>query len=281
MTTLTYEDRIRAERSNMSKSFAKLADFLLDSYVEAAFMTASELAHALNLDAATVVRFSQHLGYDGFPKLQREIRQRVKQDLLIRPTQAEMTRSIPGVAASAMRDVTTALERTRISLDTDALNQLVELLGRARRIVVLPEGPAQPSAYSLVMFLEEGGFPIYIARAGLADLARTVTTTTTNDLLLAMEVVGQSPYIARALGEAQNKGIPTAAIVASASLASARFADVVLAAQSHPSIGVGIVSIEAIVHALTQVLRWRFADRFSGAETAIAELSERIQQPIE
>ena len=46
---MSYEDRIRQERSNMSKSFSKLADFLLDSYVEAAFMTASELAHTLNL----------------------------------------------------------------------------------------------------------------------------------------------------------------------------------------------------------------------------------------
>lgn len=281
MSTLTYEDRIRQERSNMSKSFAKLADFLLDSYVEAAFMTASELAHALNLDAATVVRFSQHLGYDGFPKLQREIRQRVKQDLLIRPGQADNIKSVPGVAASAMRDVATALERTRISLDTDALDRLVEQIGKARRIVVLAEGPAQPSAYSMVMFLEEGGFPIYIARAGVADLARTVNTTTPSDLLLAMEIAGQSPYIARALGEAQEKGIPTAAIVASASLASARYSDVVISAQAHPSIGVGIVSIEAIVHALAQVLRWRFADRFSGTEQAIAELSEKIQQPIE
>ena len=62
---MTYEDKIRAERSNMSKSFARLADFLLDSYVEAAFMTASELAHNLDLDAATVVRFSQSLQYTG------------------------------------------------------------------------------------------------------------------------------------------------------------------------------------------------------------------------
>ena len=66
---MTYEDRIRKERPGMSKSFAKLADFLLDSYIEAAFMTASELAHELNLDAATVVRFSQHLGYKGYPEL--------------------------------------------------------------------------------------------------------------------------------------------------------------------------------------------------------------------
>ena len=281
MTTLTYEDRIRQERSDMSKSFAKLADFLLDSYVEAAFMTASELAHALNLDAATVVRFSQHLGYDGFPRLQREIRQRVKDDLLIRPRQAEIEKSVTGIATHAMNDVATALERTRISLDTHALELLVEAIGNARRVVVLAEGPAQPSAYSLVLFLEQGGFPVYIARSGIADLARTVNTATSSDLLLSMEIAGHAPYIARALGEAQIKGIPTAAIVASASLASARFANVVLAAQAHPDTGVGIVSIESIVHALAQVLRWRFADRFAGTEQAIAELSDRIQQPID
>ncbi len=278
---MTYEERIRQERSNMSKSFSKLADFLLDSYVEAAFMTASELAQELNLDAATVVRFSQNLGYTGFPKLQKEIRQRVKKDLLIRPREAEIEESITGIASRAMQDVWLALEQTRISLDTGALEQLVEQMGVARRIVILPEGPAQPSAYSLVLFLEEGGFPVYIARGGIADLARTVNIATPQDLLLSMEVAGQSPYIAQALGQAQERGIPTAAIVGSASLASARFADTVLAAQSHSSIGVGIVSIETIVFALSQVLRWRFADRFAGTEQAISELMGKIQQPID
>lgn len=278
---MTYEERIRQERPNMSKSFAKLADFLLDSYVEAAFMTASELAHTLNLDAATVVRFSQHLGYSGFPKLQREIRQRVKLDLLIRPQQADKAETIAGVVSRAMNDVSVALEQTRISLDIGALEQLVEQIGQARRIVLLVEGPAQPTAYSLVLFLEEGGFPVYIARPGIADLARTVNIAMPQDLLLAMEVTGQAPYIARAMEEAQAREINTAAIVASASLASARYADVVLAAQGHPSMGVGIVSLETVVYALSQALRWRFADRFAGTEQAISLLSERIQRPLE
>lgn len=278
---MLYEDRIRRERPEMSKSFAKLADFLMDSYVEAAFMTASELAHALNLDAATVVRFSQFLGYTGFPELQREIRSRVKDDLLIRPKQAEVPDSAPGIIANAMRELAVALEQTRISLDTDALERLVDRMGQVRRIVILAENPAQPIAYSLVQYLEQGGFPVYIARAGIADLARTVNTATSQDLLLAMEVAGQSPYIARALEEAQNKGIPTAAIVGASSLASTRSADIVLAAHAHPSMGVGIVAIEAIVYALAQVLRWKFADRFAGTEQAIAQLSARIQQPYE
>jgi len=278
---MSYEERIRHERPNMSKSFAKLGDFLLDSYVEAAFMTASELAQTLNLDAATVVRFSQHLGYSGFPKLQREIRQRVKNDLLIRPKQAAEPQSVTGIVSNAMTEVILGMDQTRISLDNEALDKLVDALGQARRIVVLAEGPAQPTAYSLVLFLEQGGFPIYIARAGIADLARTVNIAHSQDLLLALEVAGQAPYIARAMGEAQQRGIPTAAIVGSASLASARYADIVLAAQAHPSLGVQLVAIEAIVYALAQVLHWKFADRFMGTEQAIVELSEKIQQPLD
>ncbi|HLE16463.1 MAG TPA: MurR/RpiR family transcriptional regulator [Anaerolineales bacterium] len=278
---MSYEDRIRHERPNMSKSFAKLADFLLDSYIESAFMTASELAHVLDLDAATVVRFAQTLGYSGFPELQREIRQRVLKDLLVRPEEAKVAESVPGVVAHAMHELSLALEQTRISLDTDALAQLVEQMGEARRIVVLAENPAQAAAYNLVHFLEQGGFPIYIARPGVADLARTVHTATPQDLLIALEVSGQAPYIAGALEEARQKGLPTAAILGAASLASARAAEVVLAARANPSLGVGIISIEAIIYALCQALRWRFAERFAGAEQAIADLSTRIQHSNE
>ena len=278
---MSYEERIRRERPNMSKSFAKLGDFLLDSYVEAAFMTASELAQNLNLDAATVVRFSQHLGYSGFPKLQREIRQRVKNDLLIRPKQAADPDTVTGIVSNAMTEVILGMDQTRISLDNEAMDKLVDALGQARRIVVLAEGPAQPTAYSLVLFLEQGGFPIYIARAGITDLARTVNIAHTQDLMLAVEVAGQAPYIARAMGEAQKRGIQTAAIIGSASLASARYADIVLAAQAHPSMGVRLVAIEAIVYALAQVLHWKFAERFMGTEQAISDLSEKIQQPLD
>ena len=114
--------------------------------------------------------------------MQREIRQRVKDDLLIRPKQSEDPNSVTGIVSSAMNEVLLAMEQTRISLDMEAMAELVEKLGQARRIVVLAEGPAQPTAYSLVLFLEQGGFPVYIARAGIADLARTVNIATPQDL---------------------------------------------------------------------------------------------------
>jgi DNA-binding MurR/RpiR family transcriptional regulator len=273
----TYEDRIRQERPEMSKSFARLADFLLDSYIESAFMTASELAHELDLDAATVVRFAQTLGYSGFPDMQREIRRRVLGDLLVRPEQAKLSESVPGVVSRAMSELSLALEQTRLSLDTDAVTALVEKIGDARRIVILAENPAQAAAYNLLHYLEQGGYNVYIARPGVADLARTVHTATSQDLLIALEVSGQAPYIAAALEAARQKDLSTAAILGAASLASARTAEVVLAARANPSLGVGIMSIEAIIYALCQALRWRFAERFAGAEQAIAELSGRIQ----
>jgi DNA-binding MurR/RpiR family transcriptional regulator len=274
---MNYEEKIRAERPNMSKSFAKLADFLLDAYVEAAFMTASELAHTLDLDAATVVRFSQSLEYSGYPQLQREIRSRVKSELLIRPIEAQDSSSVTMIAFNAMDEVTLAMERTRNSLDIEALENLADQFGKARRIVILAEGPTQPTAYSLVLYLEQGGFPVYIARSGIADLARTVNISSPQDLLLAMEVAGQAPYISRALKEAQNKNIPTAAIVGAASLASARYADTVISAQTHPGIGVGIVSLEAVVYALSQVLRMKYQERYHGSEQAVSKYVKQIQ----
>lgn len=278
---MSYEEKIRAARSEMSKSFSKLADYLLDSYIEASFMTASELAHTLNLDAATVVRFSQFLGYDGFPELQKEIRQKVRTDLLLRPKEALDPNSVAGISQSAMREIAEAIEHTRISLDIIALSKLVELLGTVRRIIIFAEGPAQPNAYSLVQYLEQGGFPVYIARAGVADLARALNNASNQDLILALEISGQTPYIAPALCEARSRGIPTAAIVGAASLASTRCADIVIAAAAHSSIGIGTVSLEAIIYTFAKLLRWRFADRFAGTEQAISEISNRLQQPLD
>src|SRR4030043_2221762 len=124
---MTYEDLIRRDRLTMSKSFAKLADFLLDSYIEASFMTASELAHTLNLDAATFVRFSQHLGYKGYPELLREIRDKVRRNLLYHRLDAKEPDSLPGVVSTAMASLGSELDQMRLMLDIDSIEELVIL----------------------------------------------------------------------------------------------------------------------------------------------------------
>jgi DNA-binding MurR/RpiR family transcriptional regulator len=275
---MTYEERIRRDRLNMSKSFAKLADYLLDSYIKASFMTASELAQSLNLDAATVVRFSQSLGYKGYPELLREIRDKVRRNLLEHPEDSQVTDSMPYVVGSAIASLTNDLDQMRLMLDIDSIEKLVDMIGKARRIILLVESPAQPAAYNLVYFLEQGGFPVYIARPGVIDFARTVHTASPQDLLIAIDVTGQSPFISRSLAEAKSRGIPTAAIVGAASLPTARAANVVLTASEHPSPTSGMIVISAIIYILVEALHWSFSQRFSGTEQAIAELASRIQE---
>jgi len=274
---MIYRTRIHESRPEMSKSFSKLADFLLDYYIEASFMTATEIAQKLDLDAATVVRFSQYLGFTGFPQLLREIQGHVKQDLLVRPKIAQDPESIPGILENAMGEIKFTLEQTQTSLNTDALTQLVDQIGSARRIIILAEGPAQPAAYNLVYFLEQGNFPVHIARSGLAGLARTIHSATDQDLLIAIDIAREVPYIAPALREARGKGIPTAAIVGSPSLASAHSASIVLAARAHLGMGVEIIAIEAIIFALGKTLYQRYSDRYAGAERAIADLTSLLQ----
>jgi DNA-binding MurR/RpiR family transcriptional regulator len=173
---MSYEERIRGNALKCQKVLLNWQTSCSIHMWKPPFMTASELAHTLDLDAATVVRFSQSLGYKGFPQLQREIRQKVKGDLLIRPSEAEVGNSVPGVAAITLRELAKDLEQTTITLDTTALTNLVDLIGQARRIIVLADPPAQPAAYNLLYFLEQGGFSIFIARYGAVDLARTIHT---------------------------------------------------------------------------------------------------------
>lgn len=274
---MSYEQRIRDNRQRMSKSFARLADYVLDSYIQSALMTATELAHQVDVDAATVVRFAQKLGYSGFPQLQSEIKDRVKQDLLIRPAQAEIPDSIPGVVSDSMEQLIDALVQARKLLDVDQVEKLVVAIGKARKIMIMPEGLGQAAAYNLVSLLERGGFLVAVTQPGVTNLARTVSSASQDDLLIAIDVSGDAPFIARALSEAKKRKISTAAIVGAASFQSAIEADVVLAAQNQISVDVGIVIVDAVVMALAQALRWKYQDRFDGADEAVEALFHRIQ----
>src|SRR5256885_13959785 len=61
---------IRARFDECSRSQKDVAQYIVDHLDEAAFQTAEELARRANTSSSTVVRFSQALGFEGFPELQ-------------------------------------------------------------------------------------------------------------------------------------------------------------------------------------------------------------------
>jgi DNA-binding MurR/RpiR family transcriptional regulator len=65
---------IRARFDEFSRSQKDVAQYIVDHLDEAAFQTAEELARRANTSSSTVVRFSQALGFEGFPELQQAAR---------------------------------------------------------------------------------------------------------------------------------------------------------------------------------------------------------------
>ena len=65
---------IKARFDEFSRSQKDVAQYIVDHLDEAAFQTAEELARRANTSSSTVVRFSQALGFEGFPELQQAAR---------------------------------------------------------------------------------------------------------------------------------------------------------------------------------------------------------------
>ena len=61
---------IQARFDEFSRSQKDVAQYIVDHMDESAFQTAEELARRANTSSSTVVRFSQALGFEGFPELQ-------------------------------------------------------------------------------------------------------------------------------------------------------------------------------------------------------------------
>ena len=75
MTLSTY---ITDRFEEFSRSQKDVARYIVDHLEEAAFQTAEELARRADTSSSTVVRFSQALGFEGFPELQDAARDEYK-----------------------------------------------------------------------------------------------------------------------------------------------------------------------------------------------------------
>jgi DNA-binding MurR/RpiR family transcriptional regulator len=261
MPSGTYAERIRESRPRLSKSFQRLADYILDSYVQAALLTASELAHEVDVDAATVVRFAQTLDYSGFPELQDEIRGRVLGDLLLRQGEEPKADSLRGLADRAFKELGDAIERARRLMDPAPVEALLAALGKAKRVFIISDSEAAASAGEMERHLQAVGILGLRLAAEESALARQLALANDSDLFLVIDLQDETPLLSAAMAQAKTTGLTTAAIVGGASFEAARKADVVLEVQrQEQNEAMGLV-LGALIHALGRALRWRFAER--------------------
>src|SRR3954454_23507278 len=86
---------IQARFDDFSRSQKDVAQYIVDHLDEVAFQTAEELARRANTSSSTVVRFSQALGFEGYPELQHSAREEYRR----RHATSPVPSASPGPAA--------------------------------------------------------------------------------------------------------------------------------------------------------------------------------------
>jgi DNA-binding MurR/RpiR family transcriptional regulator len=140
---MTLSSYIRDRFEEFSRSQKDVARYIVDHLEEAAFQTAEELARRADTSSSTVVRFSQALGFDGFPELQEAARDEYK-----RRSHAPGASSAEGSESALLTlgnsEFETALATDLVNLDesarrigVDDVQEVAGLVTRAERIVMV------------------------------------------------------------------------------------------------------------------------------------------------
>ena len=74
-------DRLNQSGKRLSKGHRKIAQYIVEHYDKAVFMTASRLGESVGVSESTVVRFAAAMGYEGYPQLQRSLQELVSHRL--------------------------------------------------------------------------------------------------------------------------------------------------------------------------------------------------------
>ncbi len=267
-----FRDRIKKEYESLTPSFKRLGEFILNNELDVAFMTATELASALDVDAATVVRFSQALGYRGYRDLSREVQQIVKGDL---------TAKYAGFAEAetdAAR-IQALLENERHNLEiaiaqvTSHGAEIIDALQAAENVWVVGEATAAHLAEFFASHLRMAGLKAWALNADPAEAARTLWNLDAKDMVLGLGIPGTGLATAAVMRFAKEHGANTAAVSISSIFPPAQVADHILVCASNSLVGVpSAASLVTLLLVLWQALLARSGDQLADHVAALRNI---------
>lgn len=122
-----------------SKGQKKIANFILESYDKAAFMTASRLGKKVGVSESTVVRFAAELGYDGYPDMQKSLQKMIR-NRLTSVQRIEVTNDRLGDQDLLSMVLQSDIEKIRMTLDEldrDSFEKAVDAIVSAKKIYII------------------------------------------------------------------------------------------------------------------------------------------------
>ncbi len=250
-----FRDRIQEQYESLSPRFRTLADFILENTLDVGFLTATALARRVGVDPATVVRFSQELGYSGFRELSREIKAYINDQLALRYKKGEPER--PGMAGEITRLMNELSDRILdMKVDADQLAEVVESMRSARQILVTASAVDYGVANLWTSYLQLIGLPVSNTPVDPGCAALAFRELEPGDLIIALSFgLGSGLELGHLLSAAQELGVQTISITASPTLLPAREADLNISVPSktprgYPSFDTVIATLSILWQAL-------------------------------
>ena len=211
---------IRARFEECSRSQKDVAQYIVDHLDEAAFQTAEELARRANTSSSTVVRFSQALGFEGFPELQaaaREEYRRVHAKAPAGPSDVGMS-STP-LFSLDQNEFETSLtadylnvEETARKVSRSSVEALVEAIVQAEKVLVA--GTDQMAFFAsylrhLLMLLD---LRVDVVASPSQEALSRLGRIDQNTLVIGLSAGRPHPLVVRAMKLARHRKARTAAI---------------------------------------------------------------------
>lgn len=175
--------RISAQRDRMSAIERRIADFILDNAHLLRDYSSQQLANALEVSQSSVVKFSQKLGFKGYPDLKYAIGEDlVRQDGNGAPTAAAAPGSdVPAPGELLWQAKSDAVRETRLLNPPERIEAIVEVVRKARTVFVIGLGQDGIVARAFTLRLAQLGIlavyhfdpvlmPTSLANAGREDV---------------------------------------------------------------------------------------------------------------
>ncbi len=193
----------------MGKAEKRIANWLLENPGEIVPLSIVELAEKCECGEATIVRFAKRLGFSGYQELKISLIQ--ENNSATASTNITSDDTVEEIYDKVCNDIYCSLERTKMVLDTDMLQQACEKIVKANKIVIFGLGNSASIALDASHKLLRAGCNAY----AYSDNHMQVIVSshlTPDDVVIAISHSGSSKDIVEALKIAKEFGATTIAI---------------------------------------------------------------------
>ena len=146
---------LQEKEPTFSKGQKRIARYITDSYDKAAFMTANRLGKTVGVSESTVVRFAVDLGFDGYPSMQKAMREMVL-NRLTSVQRIEVANNRLGdqdVVSMVLHADMEKLRQTSETISREEFNATVDAILKAKRVYILGVRSVAPLANFLGYYL--------------------------------------------------------------------------------------------------------------------------------